>query len=265
MMNCETPKVLKDWQSGRLKVKLFRTREEVGRAAAETVAQQMQKVMKNKEIVNMVFAAAPSQNEFLGSLTTRNDIDWSRVQAFHLDEYIGLPRDAPQRFANYLRRHIFNKVNARKVYYLDEEGLGAAEEKCKRYANFLEENPIDIACIGIGENGHIAFNDPPVADFEDPLKVRIVELDERCRRQQVRDGCFSSIDEVPTQAMTMTVPAIMSSKYIICVVPGPTKQQAIKCTLEGPVDTACPASILRRHEHAVLFLDEEAAALVRKG
>lgn len=266
VMSREIPELVKVWQVEKLKVKLFRTREEMGHAAAEAVAQQMQAFMADKEVINIMFAAAPSQDEFLASLTARGDLDWSRVQAFHLDEYIGLPYDAPQRFVNYLKRHIFDQADMRKIYYLDEAGLGSAEEKCKRYASLLEENPIDIACIGIGENGHIAFNDPPVADFEDPLKVKIVELlDERCRHQQVHDGCFSLLDEVPAEAMTVTIPAIMDSNYIFCVVPGPTKQQAIKCTLEGPVNTMCPASSLRRHEQAVLFLDEEAAVLVRQG
>lgn len=253
----------KAWRVEKLRVELFRTRKEMGRAAAKAVAQAMLEIMGKEEVINMIFAAAPSQNEFLESLTGKGGLAWSRVQAFHLDEYIGLSSEAPQRFGNYLKKHIFDKVSMKKVYYLDEEKLDKPEEKCARYASLIEENPIDIACLGIGENGHLAFNDPPVADFADPLRVKCVRLDEVCRQQQVHDGCFPSLDVVPTKAITVTIPAIMNSKYIFCMVPGSTKQQAIKRTLEGPVEILCPASILQRHDQAVLFIDVDAAALLK--
>lgn len=253
---------LKAWQVGSLKVKVFRTREEMARAAAAAAAQEISECMGSKRMVNIVFAAAASQNEFLDWLLTHGGIDWSRVCAFHLDEYIGLPLDAPQRFANYLKSRVFEKVNVGRVYYIDDGNLDSPEEMCERYTRLLEGHPIDIAFLGIGENGHLAFNDPPVADFDDPLKVKIVALDEISRNQQVHDGCFKTLEEVPTHAITMTIPAIMSAKRIICVVPGPTKSEAVRCTLLGPITTACPASILRRHPNATLFLDLEAAELV---
>lgn len=252
---------LATWTVDELEVRVYPNREAMGAAAAEELAKFLAALLNTRSFVNLVFAAAPSQNEFLAALTSRDDINWGRVQAFHLDEYVGLSRDAPQKFMNYLKNHIFNKVSLKKVYYIDT-GDVSMETICRRYAELLQANPVDVTCLGIGENGHIAFNDPSVADFDDPELVKIVKLDEASRRQQVHDGCFKRIEEVPTHAITMTIPAIMSAKRIICVVPGPTKREAVKCTLLGPITTACPASILRRHPNATLFLDLEAAELV---
>jgi len=252
---------LATWKVDELGVRVYPNREAMGTAAAEELARFLATLPDTQSSVNLVFAAAPSQDEFLAALASRNDIDWGRVQAFHLDEYVGLPREAPQKFMNYLKDHIFDKVFPRKVYYIDT-GEASPEAICRRYAELLQANPVDVACLGIGENGHIAFNDPSVADFEDPELVKIVNLDETSRRQQVHDGCFETLEEVPTHAITMTIPAIMSAKRIICVVPGPTKREAVRRTLLGPITTACPASILRRHPNATLFLDLEAAELV---
>jgi len=261
-------KPIKTWHVDALKVEVYETREEMGRAAAALAAQEISKFARLKPVVNIVFAAAPSQNEFLDFLVVHPGIDWARCYAFHLDEYLDLPVDAPQKFANYLKHRVFEKVNIGRVYYVDDGTLRTPEEICERYAKLLEEHPIDIAFLGIGENGHLAFNDPPVADFDDPLKVKIVTIDEVSRNQQVHDGCFNSVEEVPREAVTITIPTIMAAKVIICVVPGRTKQEAVRRTLQGPISPACPASILRRHSNATLFLDVEAAKLVlneRKG
>ncbi|HXL04143.1 MAG: glucosamine-6-phosphate deaminase [Firmicutes bacterium] len=242
-----------------LVVELYRTREDMGRAAGKAVAGKMRELLSQKELISMVFAAAPSQNEFLNTLVREERIDWSRVIAFHLDEYIGLPKDASQRFSMWLDEHIYNIAKPGTIYYIGE-GEGSPEEKCLRYSELLKDCHLDIACIGIGENGHIAFNDPPVADFNDPYLVKIVELDETCRMQQVHDGCFPSLSDVPTQAATMTIPAIMSAAWMYCIVPGSSKGQAVKDTVEGEISTKCPASILRTHDHARLFLDPDSAA-----
>jgi len=194
-------------------------------------------------------------------LMSEQDFDWERLRAFHLEEYLGLPSDAPQRFAVYLNQRVFSKVKFKEIHYLKGD-TDSPEAEAQRYADLLTKYPLDIAFLGIGENGHLAFIDPPVADFEDPYLVKIVELDDICRQQQVNDGAFPSIDLVPKTALSMTIPAIMAAKNIYCMVPGPTKAQAVKETLYGPIDTHCPASILRRHDAAVLFIDKDSAALL---
>jgi glucosamine-6-phosphate deaminase len=189
-------------------------------------------------------------------------IDWNKVTAFHLDEYIGLLPDGPQSFGHFLQVRLFEKVHPGHVYYLN----GMAEDldaECKRYAGLLRNHSLDVACIGIGENGHLAFNDPPFANFQDPLLVKVVELDLVSRKQQVRDGCFQNLEEVPQKAITLTIPAILSAKFIYCMVPGPTKAEAVKRTLQDSVSTDCPATILRKRENAILFLDRDSAKLVR--
>ena len=241
----------------KLKVRVFRDRIAMGRAARRAVASKMEETLEKKDLT-MVFAAAPSQNEFLEELSKSRDVDWKRVTAFHLDEYVGLPGTAPQNFGQYLRKKLFDKVRPGKVHYLN----GMAEDpeaECDRYTALLKDHPFDIACIGIGENGHLAFNDPPVADFNDPRLVKVVELDLASRQQQVHDGCFKEIESVPQKAITLTLPAILSATFIFCMVPGPTKEGAVKKTLEGPITTDCPASILKKHEKATLFLDQDSA------
>jgi len=253
------PSPLRTMRVDKLEVEIYATRAEMGTAAAWDVAAQMRELLAQQERVRMVFAAAPSQNEFLAALASFPDLDWSRVEAFHMDEYVGLPEDAPQRFGNFLRAHIFDLVRPGRVEYINGNAPDP-EAECERYAKLLQERPIDIVCAGIGENGHMAFNDPHVADFEDPKVVKVVTLDEVCRQQQVHDGAFATIEEVPRQALTMTMPALMSARWITCVVPGPTKTEAVYRTLRGPISTACPATIMRRHDHAVLYLDQAAAA-----
>lgn len=248
----------------KLQVRLFSNRKEIGEAAGQSVAEKMREILKGRKALSIVFAAAPSQNEFLEELSQSPGIDWSKVTAFHLDEYVGLSNEAPESFGHFLRVKLFDKVYPGNVYYLN----GMAEDleaECKRYAGLLKEHPLDIACIGIGENGHLAFNDPPFADFQDPLLVKIVELVLVSREQQVRDGCFKKLREVPQKAITLTIPTILSARFIYCVVPGPTKAEAVKRTLTGPISTSCPASILRKHENAVLLLDEDSARLIKMG
>jgi len=241
-----------------LKVKIFPDRATLGEAAAQAVAEKMRQILKIEESLFIVFASAPSQNEFLERLSQSRGIAWNRTTAFHLDEYIGLPEEAPQNFGHFLRVKLFEKVHPGKVHYLN----GMAEDpevECNRYAALLREHPLDIACIGIGENGHLAFNDPPVADFQDPRLVKTVDLDPTSRQQQVNDGCFDDLEKVPTRAMTLTLPAIFSSKSIFSMVPGPTKADAVRKTLEDPSSPACPATLLRKHRDATLFLDKDSA------
>ncbi len=244
-----------------LDLEVYPDRPAMGRAAAEAAAGHMRALLRRHAQIRMVFAAAPSQEEFLAALTGTPGLPWDRVTAFHLDDYVGLPPAAPQRFANWLGPRLFDRVPFAAVHRID--GAAAdAEAEAGRYARLLRAQPPHIACVGVGENGHLAFNDPPVADFEDPALVKVVDLDQRCRSQQVHDGCFALLAEVPHKAITLTIPAILSAGHIVCVVPAHSKQEAVRATLLGPVSTDCPASILRRHPAARMFVDKAAAALL---
>lgn len=245
----------------RLRVEVHQNRRVMGAAACAAVADRLRRLLALQASVRIVFAAAPSQNEFLAALTEAPGIDWSRIEAFHMDEYLGLPGESPQSFGAYLRDHIFAPVKPGIVHYLNGNARSPVEE-CHRYARLLRERPVDIVCMGIGENGHIAFNDPPVADFADPETVKVVTLEERCRLQQVHDGCFKNLDAVPTRALSLTVPALMSGRAIYCLVPGQTKSEAVLRTLRNEISTACPATILRTHTRAELYLDPDSAALL---
>jgi glucosamine-6-phosphate deaminase len=239
--------------------RVYADRQALGRAAGLDAAERIRRLLAAQQQVTIVFAAAPSQNEFLESLAAAPDIDWQRVIALHMDEYIGLQPDAPQRFGNFLRERIWDKVRPGGVYYLDGSAPDAKAE-CARYSELLRANPVDIVCAGIGENGHLAFNDPGIADFADPHLVKVVPLAQESRIQQVHDGCFGTLDQVPTHALTLTVPALMAGRWIYCMVPGPTKTAAVTATLRGPISPTVPASILRIHPRMVLYLDLDSAA-----
>ncbi len=234
-----------------MRVEVFPSRAELGRAAATAVAKELRHRLAAQDDVRMVFAAAPSQQEFLDALALEAGLEWSRVTAFHMDEYLDLPAAAPQRFGSWLRRALFDRVPLRPHFVSDPDD----------YARQLAEAPIDLVCLGIGDNGHLAFNDPPVADFHDPADVKIVELDAACRRQQVDDECFATLDEVPHRAITLTVPRLLAADRLFCVVPGPRKAQAVRRALHDPIGEACPATALRTHPDCTLFLDDDAAAL----
>jgi glucosamine-6-phosphate deaminase len=239
----------------RLRVCSFATGAAMSRAAAGDVAAEIRARLAVAAGVRMIFAAAPSQAEMIEAVIAEPDIDWPRVTAFHMDEYIGLAADAPQRFARWLGERLFGRVPFAAVNPIipEPEPRAAAE----RYVALLGAAPIDIVCLGIGVNGHIAFNDPPVADFADPLDVKIVELDEICRQQQVDDDCFPNLAAVPEQALTLTIPRLLRAERLFCVVPGVHKRVAVASALHGPITTDCPASILRRHPDCTLYLDAE--------
>jgi len=195
-------------------------------------------------------------------LSQDSRIDFSRITAFHMDEYIGLPADAPQGFGNFLKTHIFNSCNFANVHFING-CCPDPDKECERYSDLLSNVHIDIVLLGIGENGHIAFNDPSIADFHDPKMVKVVTLEQVCRQQQVNDGCFDELEQVPTHAITLTVPTLMKADYHFCVVPSRLKAKAVADTLEGPVSEACPASILRTAPNACLYLEEESASLLK--
>jgi glucosamine-6-phosphate deaminase len=240
----------------KLEVRIYGDRASLGAAAAAEVAAAMHSASAASGRVRMAFAAAPSQEEFLTALAAAPGLDWSRVTAFQLDDYVGLSEEAPQRFGEFLRTRLFDRVRPGEVHLIGPaEGSEDAAAECRRYAALVGAAPLDIVCLGIGENGHLAFNDPPVADFQDPELVKVVELDDACRRQQVNDGCFAALDQVPTHAITLTIPALLGGRRLVCVVPGPTKREAVRRTLAGPIETACPAAILRTHPACTLYLD----------
>ena len=243
-----------------LPVYIFETRAEMGVKAAEDAAKIINETIAKNGVANVVFAAAPSQNDMLENLL-KQDIDWTKVRGFHQDEYVGIDASEPAGFGTWLRRAIFDKVNFKELHYLlcDES---EAEAKCDAYAELLKKYPIDLILLGIGENGHMAFNDPAVADFNDPKMVKIVDLDDVCRQQQVNDGCVPNINAVPKQAMTLTMSFIMSVPNAICVVPTDRKANAVLGATRGPVTTECPASILRQHKNAGLYLDKDAASKI---
>lgn len=235
-------------------VRSFPTRREMGVAAAAEAAQVLRQALTAAPVARAVFAAAPSQAEMLDVLAS-HDLDWSRIEAFHMDEYVGLPADAPQLFGPWLERRLFRRVPFRAVHLL-RPGDGV-EACCAAYAALLDTAPLDLVCLGIGVNGHLAFNDPPVADLADPLDVKPVQLDETCRQQQVDDGAFPALADVPREAVTLTVPRLLRAERLVCTVPGPAKRAAVRAALHGPVGTACPASALRLHDACALFLDAD--------
>ena len=250
---------IKELIANELKVKIYETRVEMGTHAAHDVAQRIKNLLLEKDYINIIFAAAPSQNEFLSALSEQKGIEWNRVNAFHMDEYIGLPVDAPQNFGTFLKERIFDKVDFAEVNYINGNAEDVNKE-CMRYSKLIEQNPPDIVCMGIGENTHIAFNDPHLANFTDPLMVKVVDLDDVSRQQQVHDDCFSHIDEVPVSAITLTIPALLQAEYIFCMVPGEKKAQAVYHTLNSKVMERYPSTILRQHRNAILYLDKNSAS-----
>lgn len=243
-----------------LEIKVYDTRDEMGACAAKEAAAYIRELMTKKDEVNIIFAAAPSQNDFLLHLS-KEEIEWGRINAYHMDEYIGLAKDAPQGFGNYLAEHIFNLVPFKSVNYIYDENK-TPEQICADYEKLLNDNPADIIFMGVGENGHIAFNDPHVAFFDDPLGVKIVDLDQKCRNQQVNDGCFATIDDVPTHAITLSIPIMMKAGRLFVIVPTALKAEAIGKVYNGEITQECPASILRTHKAATLYTDVAGASQI---
>jgi glucosamine-6-phosphate deaminase len=250
-------------QRDRLRVSVFPDRASMGMAAADYVAERLRRLLAGEagRRARVLFAAAASQAEFLDALGRAEGIDWARVDAFQMDEYVGLARDDERSFGEWLDRRIFSIVQPGRVERLDPTTTDPAAE-CRRYGALLADGGLDLALVGIGENGHVAFNDPHVADFEDPEVVKPVEIDETSRAQQVRDGAFVALELVPRLAMTVTMSTILASGAISVVVPGPLKAPAVARTLDGPIETACPASALRHHPDVVMFTEEAAVSSV---
>jgi len=242
------------YKANAMDVSVYKNRDELGIAAAHHVGTRIKELLEEKEEVRIIFAAAASQREFLTELLNLIDIPWNRIVAFQMDEYHTLPKSAPQRFGNFLEKAFFRFRDFKEIHFMSED--------IEEYERLLNESPIDIVCMGIGENGHLAFNDPPVADFQDQKIIKEVDLDDICRQQQVNDGEFETIEDVPNKAVTLTIPVLLDAKYISVVVPGNTKAKAVYNTLFDEISEACPASILRTKSNAKLFLDTESSKLI---
>jgi glucosamine-6-phosphate deaminase len=245
----------------KLRVKIYPDDTAMGQAAADFAEQVLVSVIDRKGSASIILATGASQFSFFKALKNKESISWSKITVFHLDEYADMTDKHPASFRKYLKERILDFVRPNRVYFLQGDAEDPDEE-ADRYESLLKKSTIDLACIGIGENGHIAFNDPPVADFNDPKLVKLVKLDEACRLQQLGEGWFPALNDVPTHALSLTVPGIMRAERISCVVPDERKAKAVSQTLHGPVTEKCPASILRRHPDCTLFLDEPSASMI---
>jgi len=234
------------------------TKQEMGKKAAQQGAAFIRKAIRQKGEANIIVATGASQFEMLGELV-KEDVDWTKVTAFHLDEYIGLSDSHPASFRKYLKERFVNLVRLKAFHYVN--GEFNPEKECVRLEHIIGHHPIDVAFVGIGENGHLAFNDPP-ADFDTENAYMVVNLDDDCRRQQLGEGWFPTFDDVPQQAISMSIKQIMKSEVIICTVPDARKANAVYQTLNSEITPACPASIIRQHPNTMLFLDQAAASLL---
>ena len=247
-----------------LKINVYDSAEDLAVSAASEAQKFLRAAIAIKGRAAAIIATGNSQLLFLEKLTALSGIDWSLVTLFHMDEYLGIAEDHKASFRRYIRENVVEKIHPRAVHYIRGDSVEPIKE-CLRYEALVTTTGIDMICMGIGENGHIAFNDPPVADFKDEEGVKIVKLDEACRAQQVGEGHFPSIDAVPQYALTLTIPILVNADKILCIVPDRRKADAVAATVHGPVGKECPASVLRRQKQATLFLDQESSSGLNLG
>jgi len=253
--------IIKEFKKDKLSVKIFDNRTNMGIFTAKEFEKYLNELLLKKEKVNIIFAAAPSQLDFLKALRDIKTIDWKRINAFHMDEYVGIGIEQPQSFAGFIDREIVKPLGIVNFYPLNGKAE-SVEQELERYTKLLKDNPTDIVVCGIGENAHIAFNDPGEANFFDPLTVKVVTLDNVCRQQQVNDKCFPDFDSVPKHAFSLTVPALLRGDAIFCLVPAATKSNAVKLTVEEEINDMVPASIMRVHKKATMYCDSDSGKLV---
>ena len=250
---------MKTLQVDSLQVRIHPTQAELAADVAREAKQVLCDTLAREPTASVIFAAANSQIQSLDALVNLGGIDWSRVMMFHMDEYLGIDAQHSASFRRFLRERVEALLKPRAFHYIEGEAMEPLNE-CERYSRLVRAQPIDLCLLGIGENGHLAFNDPPVANFTDPHDVKLVKLDEACRQQQVGEGHFPNLTVVPQYAFTLTIPALCAAKRMLCIVPEQRKAAAVKATLHGPIETACPASFLRKQAHCTLFLDADSAA-----
>jgi glucosamine-6-phosphate deaminase len=233
----------------------------MARAAADQAAGVLRAAVQARGVAHAMFATGNSQLAFIEALVTRTpDVPWRDVVVFHMDEYVGIGADHPAGFQRWIRERIVAPASPRAAYYV--EGLGDPAAASRRYAELLADHPLDLCCLGIGENGHLAFNDPGVADFDDPLDVKVVELEAACRQQQVNEGHFPTVASVPNHAITVTIPALVRAARVMAIVPEARKAEPVRAALTGPVTTRCPASVLRTMPHVTIHLEQQSARLL---
>ncbi|MGB8480237.1 MAG: glucosamine-6-phosphate deaminase [Acidobacteriaceae bacterium] len=252
---------VQQYQVEKLKVEIHPTGEAAAAAAAQSAASSLMQLAKTNPEFAVIFATGASQLDTLQALTQISGLPWGQVRGFHMDEYVGLSPDHPASFRRYLRDNLTQKVQMKEFFEIDGTASNP-EQACKDYAALLRAANPQLCLLGIGENGHLAFNDPGVADFNDPLDVKIVQLDTTCRQQQAAEGWFGSLEEVPQRAMTITIPALFRTPKLIASVPGPRKAAIVRRALEDSISTACPATLLRTHPNATVYLDRESSAQV---
>ena len=252
---------LSEFHIGGATVRIYRRGPGLGQAAGAAGAAVLREAIATRGVARIIIGTGPSQDGTIAALTRAPGIDWSRVEVFHMDEYVGMQPSHPASFRRWLREHVVDIVRPGIVHFLEGEAADVDAE-CGRYGALLRAEPIDASFIGFGENGHIAFNDPAVADFHDPAAVKPVTLDERCRRQQVGEGHFPDLASVPPAALTVTCPILVSARYLLCSVPDRRKAEAARDAIEGPLATACPASLVMTHPRCAIFLDAESASLL---
>lgn len=248
--------LIKTLKAGNMSVSVYDTRKEMGKRVAEDFSVKLKEFLAKKEEVNVIFAAAPSQLDFLSALAEIEGIEWSRVNVFHMDEYVGLGMDSEQSFARFIRTNVVDKFAVKSYYNINGAAINP-EKECERYSDILRKLKTDIVCLGIGENGHIAFNDPWEAKFWDEKDVKIVKLDETCRNQQVHDQCFDNIDAVPKFAITLTIPTLLRAEAMFCTVPAATKANAVAHTVKDDISEDCPATILKAHRNVKFYCDAD--------
>lgn len=251
----------KAFTAGEMPVEVYPSNEAMGKAAAAYAADILSRAIERKGSARVIIATGNSQVSFIESLADCGQIEWEKITVFHMDEYVGMSSGHPASFRLWLRERVAKAFLPSETHYLAGDAPDV-EAECFRYASLLQEAPIDLVCLGIGENGHIAFNDPPTADFDDPKFVKVVELDEVCRRQQVGEGHFPTLGDVPTHALSLTVPALLYPDHLQVVAPEKRKAEAVRAALHGPIASACPASVLRTTKKARLFLDADSASLL---
>jgi glucosamine-6-phosphate deaminase len=257
--NIEKP--LKTLQVGKAKIEIYSSAAAQGKAAAARGSEIIRAAIARRGHARVIIATGNSQDHMVATLVQAEGIDWKLVEAFHMDEYLGISADHPASFRRWLREHLIEKVSPGQFHLLQGDAQDPTAET-RRYERLLLEAPIDVCFLGIGENGHIAFNDPHTANFNDPEIAKTVTLDERCRKQQVGEGHFANIEEVPHQAISLTCTGLMRSENLICCVPESRKAEAVRNALEGEIATSCPGSLLRTHPHSTIYLDRDSAALL---
>ena len=250
----------KSFTVDQLNVKIYSTQADMAVDAARLAHGLLKAAIDKNGSAAAILATGNSQLQFLEQLI-KHDLNWSKITLFHMDEYLGLSKDHPASFRRYMRERVEQRVKPKVFHYVEGDALEPIAE-CERYGSLLKAQPIDLCCLGIGENGHIAFNDPPVANFNDPHFVKIVKLDEGCRQQQVGEGHFPSIEKMPQYALTLSIPALCSAKAMLAIVPEKRKAKAVRDSLNGPVGTACPGSFLRTQKQCTLLLESESASLL---